>query len=149
MSWPIYASDEIDAVLDVLRRGQGNAWSGPDVAAFEAAYAAYVGVPHAVALSNGTVALELGLRALGIGPGDEVLVTARSFMASASAIVAVGGWCWKTVPRPTGPLIRGARQAVSAMLRHGPSVRTRSSPRAGRGACSRRPIPKCGVPSGC
>ncbi len=90
MSWPIYASDEIDAVQDVLRRGQGNAWSGPDVAAFEADYAAYVGVPHAVALSNGTVALELGLRALGIGPGDEVLVTARSFMASASAIVAVG-----------------------------------------------------------
>ncbi|OZI77396.1 DegT/DnrJ/EryC1/StrS family aminotransferase [Bordetella genomosp. 12] len=90
MSWPVYAADEIAAVADVLRRGQGNAWAGPDVAAFEQEYARQVGQPYAVALSNGTVALELALRALGIGPGDEVLVTARSFVASASAIVAAG-----------------------------------------------------------
>ncbi|AIT26537.1 DegT/DnrJ/EryC1/StrS family aminotransferase [Bordetella holmesii] len=90
MSWPVYAADEIAAVADVLRRGQGNAWSGADVAAFEQDYARQVGRPYAVALSNGTVALELALRALEIGPGDDVLVTARSFVASASAIVAVG-----------------------------------------------------------
>ncbi|AZY50415.1 DegT/DnrJ/EryC1/StrS family aminotransferase [Bordetella avium] len=90
MTWPFYEEDERQAVMDVLARGQGNAWSGPDVAAFEAAYAAYLGVPYAVALANGTVALELALKALDIGPGQDVLVTARSFIASASAIVAVG-----------------------------------------------------------
>ncbi len=90
MSWPVYAADEIAAVADVLSRAQGNAWSGPDVAAFEQAYAAHLGLPHAVALANGTVALELALKGLGIGAGDDVLVTARSFVASASAIVALG-----------------------------------------------------------
>ncbi|AHV92119.1 degT/DnrJ/EryC1/StrS aminotransferase family protein [Bordetella holmesii ATCC 51541] len=64
----MYAADEIAAVADVLRRGQGNAWSGADVAAFEQDYARQVGRPYAVALSNGTVALELALRALEIGP---------------------------------------------------------------------------------
>ncbi len=90
MSWPVYAADEIAAVADVLSRAQGNAWSGPDVAAFEQAYAAHLGLPYAVALANGTVALELALKGLGIGAGDDVLVTARSFVASASAIVALG-----------------------------------------------------------
>src|SRR3546814_1921441 len=58
--------------------------------AFEAEFAAFCGMPHGIAVSNGTVALELALRALGIGAGDEVILPSRSFFASAACIVAVG-----------------------------------------------------------
>lgn len=90
-SWPRYDDDEIDAARDVLRSGQVNALlHGKECRGFEAAFAGYIGVPHAIAVANGTLALELALRALGIGPGDEVIVTARSYFASVSCIVAVG-----------------------------------------------------------
>ncbi|MBK5264132.1 MAG: DegT/DnrJ/EryC1/StrS aminotransferase family protein [Alphaproteobacteria bacterium] len=89
--WPRYEEDEIAAVTDVLRSGRVNALvHGDRCRAFEAAFADFCGVPHAIALANGTLALELALRALGIGPGDEVIVPARSFFASASCVVAVG-----------------------------------------------------------
>ncbi len=89
-SWPAYGEDEIAAVDEVLRSGKVNFWTGETVRVFERAYADALGVPHAIALANGTVALELGLRALGVGPGDDVIVTPRTFIASASSIVAVG-----------------------------------------------------------
>lgn len=63
---------------------------GPDVAAFEDEFAAWCGAPHCVGLSSGTAALELTLRALGIGPGDEVITVAHTFIATAEAISAVG-----------------------------------------------------------
>ncbi len=88
--WPYYADDEVEAVSTVLRSGRVNAWTGPEVEWFEQQFADYVGVRHGIAVANGTVAMELALRALGIGGGDEVVVTARTFVASASAIVAVG-----------------------------------------------------------
>jgi dTDP-4-amino-4,6-dideoxygalactose transaminase len=88
--WPQYAEDEVEAVSAVLRSGGVNAWTGPDVEEFERQYADYVGVRHGIAVANGTVALELALRALGIGEGDEVVVTSRTFIASASSVVAVG-----------------------------------------------------------
>lgn len=89
--WPLYADDEIAAATDVLRSGRVNALHhGDQCRAFEADYAAATGMPHALCLANGTVALEIALRALGIGPGDEVIVTPRSFVASASAVVFVG-----------------------------------------------------------
>jgi dTDP-4-amino-4,6-dideoxygalactose transaminase len=64
--------------------------NGPDVAAFESAWAAYCGRAHAVGVANGTDALELALRAVGVGPGDEVVVPANSFIASAEAVVRTG-----------------------------------------------------------
>jgi dTDP-3-amino-3,4,6-trideoxy-alpha-D-glucose transaminase len=63
---------------------------GPEVEAFEAEFAAYVGAEHCVGLANGTDALEIGLRTLGIGPGDEVVVPAFTFFATAEAVVALG-----------------------------------------------------------
>lgn len=89
-SWPHYDEDEIAAVCAVLRSGRVNAWTGREIAGFEREFADYVGTQHAVAVANGSVAIELALRALGIGKGDEVLVTSRSFLASASSIVNVG-----------------------------------------------------------
>ena len=89
--WPRHESDEIEAVVGVLASGQVNSLlHGEQTKAFEAEFAAFVGMPHGIAVGNGTLALELALRALEIGPGDEVIVPARSFFATTSAVVAVG-----------------------------------------------------------
>jgi dTDP-4-amino-4,6-dideoxygalactose transaminase len=88
--WPFYDEDEIDAVSAVLRSGRVNQWTGRDVFAFEEECAARFGGGRAIALANGSVALELALRAFGIGPGDEVIVSPRSFVASASCVRLVG-----------------------------------------------------------
>lgn len=89
-TWPVFAADERAAVDEVLRSGRVNQWTGDRVKRFEAALSERIGVPHAIALANGTVALELALRAFGIGAGDEVIVTSRSFVASASCVSLVG-----------------------------------------------------------
>lgn len=89
-AWPYFAADEIEAARRVLASGKVNYWTGRECRAFEEEYAAFLGVRHAIALSNGTVALELALRALGVGPGDEVVVPAKTFIASASAVVLCG-----------------------------------------------------------
>ncbi|MGB5450890.1 MAG: DegT/DnrJ/EryC1/StrS family aminotransferase, partial [Sedimenticolaceae bacterium] len=89
-TWPMYADDEIAAVQQVLASGKVNYWTGTEGREFEREYAAYVGVDHGIALANGSVALELALRALDIGAGDEVIVTPRTFIASASSIVICG-----------------------------------------------------------
>lgn len=88
--WPSYTADEIKAVSRVLQSNKVNYWTGDEGKKFEKEYAEWVGVNHAVALANGTLALELALHALGIGRGDEVVVTARSFIASASCVVLAG-----------------------------------------------------------
>ncbi len=88
--WPDFSQEEVDAVIHVLNSGQINYWTGKEGRNFEHEFAAFCGTKHAVALSNGTVALELALRALNIGSGDEVIVTPRTFIASASAIALVG-----------------------------------------------------------
>lgn len=89
-SWPVFAQDEIEAVRGVLESGRVNYWTGQEGRLFEEEFARYVGTKHAIALANGTVALELALLALNIGPGDEVITTSRTFIASASAIVMRG-----------------------------------------------------------
>lgn len=89
--WPVYDEEQIEDVVSVLRSGEVNAWTGPHVRNFEAAYERFLGVKHAVALANGTVALDLALYALGLEPGDEVIVTPRSFIASASTVPMAGG----------------------------------------------------------
>jgi len=88
--WPCYSEEEINAVVAVLRSGQPNYWGGNEGRSFENEFASFHGMPHAVALANGTVALELALHALGIGQGDEVIVTPRTFIASASCIIQRG-----------------------------------------------------------
>ena len=88
--WPKYEQDEIDAVQSVLASGNGNYWSGEEGKLFEQEFATWCGVKHALCVFNGTVALELALRAVGITCGDEVVVTPRSFLASAAAVVAIG-----------------------------------------------------------
>ncbi len=91
MTWPRFDQDELDAVQAVLRSGRVNYWTGREGRSFEREFAAYCGAAHGVALANGTLALELALRALGVGSGDDVLVTPRSFFASAGAIMLTGG----------------------------------------------------------
>lgn len=88
--WPVYSEDEIEAARKVLASGRVNAWTGNTNAAFEDAFAELLGLPHAISLANGSVALELALEALDIGPGDEVIVPARSFVASASCVARRG-----------------------------------------------------------
>ena len=89
--WPHYDEVQIADVVEVLRSGKVNAWTGPHVGDFERAYERYLGRKHCIALANGSLALDLALRVLGIGSGDEVIVTPRSFLASASAVPLAGG----------------------------------------------------------
>ena len=88
--WPSFSPREVEAATRVLQSGKVNYWTGTECREFEKEFAALVGTKHAIAVANGSVSLELALRALGVGPGDEVIVTSRTFLASASSIVAVG-----------------------------------------------------------
>jgi hypothetical protein len=89
-SWPHFSEDEIAAVVEVLRSGRVSYWTGEHCRRFEEEFAGSCGCKHAVAVANGTVALELALRCLGIGPADEVIVPSRTFVASASSIAMCG-----------------------------------------------------------
>jgi dTDP-4-amino-4,6-dideoxygalactose transaminase len=89
-TWPHFEEDEIQAVVNVLQSGKVNQWTGDEGQLFEKEFASFMGVEHAVAMTNGTAALEASLFALGIGPGDEVIVTPRTFIASASSVIIRG-----------------------------------------------------------
>ena len=89
-SWPSFSQDEANAVSNVLLTNKVNYWTGDEGKKFEQEFANWCNVKYSVALSNGTVALELALKALDIGCGDEVIVTPRSFMASVSCVISVG-----------------------------------------------------------
>ena len=88
--WPCFSEDEANAVRDVILSNKVNYWTGRECREFEKEFAAWAGAEHAVALANGTVALDLALQALSIGAGDEVIVTPRTFLASVSSIVNSG-----------------------------------------------------------
>src|SRR4029450_6815535 len=88
--WPDFSEEEAAAVAHVLRSNRVNYWTGTEGREFEREFACWTGVPYAIALNNGTVALEASLRALHVGPGDEVIVTPRSFIAAVSCVVSVG-----------------------------------------------------------
>lgn len=94
--WPAYSEEEIAAVAAVLRTNRVNYWTGEECRKFECEFAEWVAVDHAIALTNGTVALDLALHGLGIGSvnggaaDDEVVVTPRSFIASVSCVVNAG-----------------------------------------------------------
>ncbi|WP_332639683.1 DegT/DnrJ/EryC1/StrS family aminotransferase [Brevundimonas sp.] len=88
--WPSYTPEEMEAVSAVLASNRVNYWTGDRCREFERRFGEWAGARYAVALANGTVALDVALKALGIGPGDEVVTTSRTFLASASCIVTAG-----------------------------------------------------------
>src|SRR5690606_32466763 len=85
-----FTEEEANAARDVLLSNKVNYWTGQEGREFEKEFAAWADSDYAIALTNGTVALDLALKALGIGSGDEVVVTSRIFVASASSIVTAG-----------------------------------------------------------
>src|SRR5699024_2669739 len=88
--WPSYTQEEADAVSRVLLSNRVSYWTGQEGREFEREFAAFAGTEHAVAVANGTVALDLALHGIDVGPGDEVVVTPRSFLASVSAVANTG-----------------------------------------------------------
>lgn len=88
--WPSFTQEEADAVSRVLLSNKVNYWTGQECREFEKEFAAWCGSQKAIALHNGTVAIDLALVASGVKAGDEVVVTPRTFLASASSIVSVG-----------------------------------------------------------
>jgi len=88
--WPSFTEEEADAVRDVILSNKVNYWTGQEGREFEREFAAWSDSKHAIALGNGTLALDLALKALAIGAGDEVIVTPRTFLASVSSVVTAG-----------------------------------------------------------
>jgi dTDP-4-amino-4,6-dideoxygalactose transaminase len=88
--WPSFTDEEAEAARRVVASNKVNYWTGDEGRQFESEFAAWTGAAHAVAVANGTVALDLAWIALGIGAGDEVVVTPRTFLASISSIVNAG-----------------------------------------------------------
>jgi hypothetical protein len=89
-AWPYFSEDEISAVAEVMRSGKVNYWTGQQGRHFEREFADSCHAKHAVAVANGTVALELALRSIGIQSGDHVITSSRTFFASGSSIVMCG-----------------------------------------------------------
>lgn len=101
--WPSFTSEESNAVQQVVLSNKVNYWTGQECRDFEKEFASWADVPYAVALGNGTLALDVALKALGIGPGDEVVVTPRTFIASISCVVNAGATpVFADVERGTG-----------------------------------------------
>lgn len=120
-AWPSYSEEEVAAVTRVMRSNRVNYWTGTECREFEREFAGWCGTRYAVALANGTLALDVALKALGVGPGDEVIVTPRTFMASVSCVVNAGATpVFADVDRHSGnitagtiePLITGRTRAV-------------------------------------
>ena len=94
--WPSYSEEEVEAVARILRSNRVNYWTGDECRAFEREFADWVGTAHAIAVANGTVALDLALMGLGIGAAyggsaeDEVIVTPRTFLASVTCVLNAG-----------------------------------------------------------
>ncbi|WP_020558617.1 DegT/DnrJ/EryC1/StrS family aminotransferase [Thiofilum flexile] len=85
--WPAFTQEEADAISHTLLSNKVNYWTGIECREFEKEFATWCGTEHAIALANGTVALDLALKVLDIGQGDEVIVTSRTFLASVSCII--------------------------------------------------------------
>ena len=88
--WPSFSKEEVRAVSEVLLSNKVNYWTGKECREFEKEFAAFTQTEYAIAVANGTNALDLAMKGLGIGPGDEVIVTSRTFLASVSSIVTAG-----------------------------------------------------------
>lgn len=88
--WPNFSEEEADAVRDIVASNKVNYWTGQTGREFERDFALWVNTSRAIALANGTLALDLALKCLGIGAGDEVIVTPRTFIASVSSVISAG-----------------------------------------------------------
>ncbi|KAF7769390.1 hypothetical protein PUND_a0505 [Pseudoalteromonas undina] len=88
--WPSFTQQEADAVSSVVLSNKVNYWTGTEGRDFEKEFATWTDSEYAVALGNGTLALDIALKALGVGAGDEIITTPRTFLASASSIVTAG-----------------------------------------------------------
>ena len=88
--WPSFTQEEADAVSRVVLSNRVNYWTGSECREFEKEFAAWAGTEYAIAMGNGTMALDVALKALGVGAGDEVITTPRTFLASASSIATAG-----------------------------------------------------------
>jgi dTDP-4-amino-4,6-dideoxygalactose transaminase len=112
-AWPPVTDEAVRAVADVVRAGTWGDVDGPAKTEFERRFAAYQGVPHALGVSNGTVALQIALAAAGIGSGDEVIVPAYTFIATASAVLNVNALpVFADVDADTGCLDPDAAEAA-------------------------------------
>ena len=88
--WPVFDMSVIQDITQILETGQVNYWTGPRGQRFEQKFAEWNGAAHAISTSNGTTALHTAVSSLGIGPGDEVIVTSYSFIASSFCVVQAG-----------------------------------------------------------
>ena len=88
--WPCFEEDTVQAVADVLRSGKVNYWTGKVGMEFEKAWAKWLGVGNAISVANGTCALHTALASMNIGPGDEVICTSYSFIASSFCALQAG-----------------------------------------------------------
>jgi dTDP-4-amino-4,6-dideoxygalactose transaminase len=88
--WPHFDADQIDAASRVLASGNVNTWTGQETKAFEQEYSQWCGTAHAIAMANGSLALSAAYLAIGLGPGDELITTPRTFIATASSAVLLG-----------------------------------------------------------
>lgn len=112
--WPSFTDEESEAVARVLLSNRVNYWTGDECRQFEHEFAAWAGCGHAIAVANGTVALDLALKGLGIGPGDEVVVTPRTFLASVTCVANAGATpVFADVDRDSGNL---TAETIAAVL---------------------------------
>ncbi len=88
--WPQFDAEQIEAATSVLASGKVNTWTGDETKAFEQEFANWCGNAHAIAMANGSLALSVAYLAIGLGPGDEVITTPRTFVATASSVVLLG-----------------------------------------------------------
>lgn len=88
--WPSFTQQEADAVSQVILSNKVNYWTGNECREFEKEFSNWVGTDYSVALANGTLALDVALKALGVGIGDDVVVTPRTFLASVSSVITAG-----------------------------------------------------------
>ena len=88
--WPSFTQEEADAVSSVVLSNKVNYWTGTEGREFEKEFASWADSEYAIALGNGTLALDIALKALNVGTDDEVITTPRTFLASASSIVTAG-----------------------------------------------------------
>jgi dTDP-4-amino-4,6-dideoxygalactose transaminase len=89
-SWPQFDADQIDAASRVLSSGNVNVWTGNETKVFEQEFSSWCGTSHAIAMANGSLALSAAYLAIGLGPGDELITTPRTFIATASSAVLLG-----------------------------------------------------------
>ena len=87
MNYPYFNKESINIVKNVLKSGNVNYWTGKEGIHFEKEFSKYIGNKYSVAVSNGSVALEISLKALNLKKGDKVIVTPRSFIASANCVI--------------------------------------------------------------